>query len=240
MKRIFAYFAVGAALCQAAIAGEVTVATASNFLPTAETIAERFEAETEHSVVLMHGSTGQLYAQILSGAPIDIYLSADRQRPLALKNDGLATGAKTYAHGRLVLVSRVAVNPDEASSAFEGKRVGLADPIVAPYGLAATSAMERLNLDTATFQPLLVANVGQVATLFATGNVDLAFISASLLPRLDAPFVLSLEGRHRQIRQDAALLARAADNEAANEFWSFLFSERAGVLIEAGGHGVPE
>ena len=240
MKRIIASIVVSTALCGAALAGEVTVSVAANFLPTAETIAESFEDETEHDVVLTHGSSGQLYAQIVSGAPIDIFLSADRQRPRALKNDGLATKVQTYAHGRLVLVSRMVVDPKNAAPAFAGKRVGLADPIVAPYGLAATAAMERLNLDTAEFQPLLVANVGQVATLFTTGNVDLAFVSASLLPRLDAPQVLPLEGRHPVIRQDAALLARAKGNEAAAAFWSYLLSDRAVVLIEAGGHGTPE
>ncbi len=222
------------------MADEVTVAVAANFLPTAEVIAESFEAETEHTVVLTHGSTGQLYAQIVSGAPIDLFLSADHIRPSALRRDGLATAAKTYAYGRLVLISRAVVTPDNAAEAFAGQRVGLADPIVAPYGLAATSAMERLKLDTATFQPLLVSNVGQVATLFATGNADLAFVSASLLPRLDAPFILPLEGRHRLIRQDAALLDRADGNEAATAFWAYLFSDRARVLIEAGGHGAPE
>jgi len=240
MKRIIVFIAVGAALCRAAMAGEVTVAVAANFLPTAEAIAASFETETEHAVVLTHGSTGQLYAQIVSGAPIDIFLSADQNRPFALQNDGLATAAKTYALGRLVLVSREHVDRDTAAETFAGKRVGLADPIVAPYGLAATAAMERLKLDTASFEPLLVANVGQVATLYATGNVDLAFVSASLLPRLDASFVLPLDGLHRLIRQDAALLDRADGNEAANAFWSYLSSDNARLLIEAGGHGAPE
>lgn len=240
MKRLIAIIAVSAALCRAALAGEVAVAVAANFLPTAATLAESFETETEHDVVLTHGSTGQLYAQIASGAPMDIYLAADRERPRALKADGLATDVATYAYGRLVLVSREGVDPTNAAQAFAGKRVGLADPTVAPYGLAATAAMERLNLDTAEFQPLLVANVGQVATLFATGNVDHAFVSASLLPRLDAPHVLPLGELHRPIRQDAALLARAEGNEAATAFWSYLLSDRARVLIEAGGHGAPE
>ena len=59
----------------AAAAGEVTVAVASNFLTTAEQIATVFEAETGHSVVLSHGATGQLYAQIEAGAPFDVFLA---------------------------------------------------------------------------------------------------------------------------------------------------------------------
>ena len=182
MKKIIAFIALSLALCRAAMAGEVTVAVAANFLPTAQAIAENFETESGHVVVLTHGSTGQLYAQIVAGAPFDIFLSADGERPRALRATSLASDVRTYALGRLVLVSRASVDPKDAAPSFAGRRVGLADPIVAPYGLAATAAMERLNLDTAEFQPLLVANVGQVATLFATGNVDLAFVSASMLP----------------------------------------------------------
>ena len=73
-----------------AVAGEVTVAVASNFLTTAEEIARAFEAETEHKVVLTHGSSGLLYAQISSGAPFDVMLSADDERPARLLKEGRA------------------------------------------------------------------------------------------------------------------------------------------------------
>jgi molybdate transport system substrate-binding protein len=221
-------------------AGEMTLGVASNFLPVAESLAASFQTETDHKVTVVHGSTGQIYAQIVSGAPTDVFLSADRQRPELLVRDGLADAAQTYSIGRLMLVSRIAVDVEAAAPAFEGRRVALADPTVAPYGLAATAAMERLGLDTAAFQPLLVSNVGQVATLFATGNADLAFVAASLLPKLDAPYVVDLNGLHPPIRQDAALLTRAADNEAAQDFWVYLFSRDAQVMIQDAGYLLPE
>ena len=236
----FATFLIAVmALTRAALAGEVTVSVASNFLPTAETLAADFERDQGHSVVLIHGSTGQLYAQIVAGAPVDVFLSADDRRPALLQRDGRAEEVRTFALGRLMLVSRVAITPETAPEAFAGARVALADPTVAPYGLAATAAMERMQLDTATFQPLLVANVGQVATLFATGNADIAFVAASLLPRLDAPFVLDLDGLHPEIRQDAALLRRADANDAAIAFWDYLFSDPARAAIETAGYKVP-
>lgn len=223
-----------------ALAGEVTVAVAANFLVTAEEIAARFEDATGHSVTLAHGSTGQIYAQIEAGAPFDIFLSADARRPELLNEAGLAADVRTYALGRLVLVSTEPVTRETVSDAFAGKTAALADPTVAPYGLAATAAMERLGLDTATFRPVLVANVGQVATVFATGNAQFAFISASQLPLVDAPHVFDLDGLHPAILQDAALLKRSAENAAAQEFWTWLFSDDSRALIEAAGYDLPE
>lgn len=222
-----------------ATSGEMTLAVASNFLTTADAMVEAFEAETGHEVVLTHGSTGQLYAQIDLGAPFDVFLAADAERPALLKDSGKALDTRAYALGRLVMAARVALTTDTVSEALVGKTVALADPTVAPYGKAATRAMEQLTLDTATFRPVLVANVGQVASVFATGNADAAFVAASQLPLLDAPFVLELDGLVAEVQQDAALLARARDNPAATDFWAWLDSETARAIVAASAYGLP-
>ncbi len=222
-----------------ATAGDVTVAVAANFLPVAERIAEGFTEATGHEVVLSHGSTGQIYAQIENGAPFDVFLAADDLRPARLVESGRAAKRQTYAFGRLVLVSREPVTTGTVAEAMAGKVVALADPLVAPYGLAATAAMEGLRLDTATFQPVLVANAGQVATVFRTRNASFAFVAASLLPKLDEAEVLDLDGLYPKIRQDAVLLERADGDEAAEAFWDYLFSEPAQSLIAASGFDRP-
>lgn len=223
----------------AAQAEEMTLAVASNFLTTAAKLEAAFEAETGHEVTIAHGSTGQLYAQISLGAPFDIFLSADADRPARLAEEGRAQAVKPYALGRLVLVSRAPVSRDDAAGALAGRTVALADPTVAPYGLAATRAMEVLSLDTATFRPVLVANVGQVASVFATGNADAAFVAAAQVALLDAPHVLPLEGAIADVEQAAALLNQSADNPAAQAFWAWLDSDAARAEIAAAGYGLP-
>lgn len=222
-----------------ASAGELTLAVASNFLTTAEALVQRFEGETGHGVTLAHGSTGQLYAQIDLGAPYDIYLAADAERPARLLAEGKAEATRTYALGRLVLAARLPVTVETAPEALVGKTVALADPTVAPYGKAATRAMERLALDTATFRPVLVANVGQVASVFATGNADVAFVAASQLPRIDAPHVLELDGLVEPVQQDAALLVQGGENDAARAFWDWLASEAARAVIADADYDLP-
>ncbi len=232
--------AIFAGLWASAVSAEtVTVAVASNFLTTAEDIAADFEKATGHEVAITHGSTGQLFAQIDLGAPFDIYLAGDRERPQQLRTNGKALDTRHYASGGLALVSKQAVSRETATEDMAGRTVALADPIAAPYGKAATRAMERLKLDTANLRPVLVANVGQVATLFATGNADFAFVAKSQLPDLGAPHVLDLSGLIPEVRQDAARLARAEGNPAALAFWEWLFSDAAGSRIEAAGYSLP-
>ena len=157
-----------------AAAEEAIVAVAANFLTTAERLADRYEAESGHEITITHGATGQIYAQIRNGAPFDVFLAADSQRPALLEQKGRTIERMTYALGQLVLISQNAVSLVDPAADFAGRTVALADPTVAPYGLAATSAMENLRLDTANFRTVLVSDVGQVASLFATGNAEIA------------------------------------------------------------------
>ncbi|MDJ0639319.1 MAG: molybdate ABC transporter substrate-binding protein [Paracoccaceae bacterium] len=235
MRRwVFAFIAV--IWSGAALAGEVTVAVASNFLTTAQKIGAAFAEETGHSVTLSNGSTGLLFAQISNGAPFDVFLSADQERPARLLADGRAIDVQSYAVGGLALISREPLAAEDAPAAFAGKTVALADPTVAPYGRAATRAMERLRLDTATFRPALLANVGQVASIFQTGNADFAFVAVAQLNRIDAPQVLLLDGIAPEIIQDAALLS---DAEAARAFWDWLARPETAELIVADGYARP-
>lgn len=222
-----------------AAAADVTVAVASNFVTTAFKLAAEFEGEKGHSVVIVHGATGHLYTQIVRGAPFDVLLAGDDERPAKLLADGRATETRAYAVGRLTLVSREPLTRKSAAEVLEGKTVALADPITAPYGKASTRAMERLKLDTASFRTLLVINVGQVATLFGAGNADAAFVATSQVPFLDAPEVFELEQLIPGIPQHAALLTRALGNEAAREFWDWLATESAQDLIAASGYDLP-
>ena len=215
----------------------VTVAVASNALPAAEAVARAFTDETGHEVRLASGATGALYAQIVAGAPFDVFLAADAIRPARLAGDGRALEVATFAIGRLVLVAREDTPLPDVKEAFAGRTVALADPLVAPYGLVAVRAMERLGLDTATFRTVIVSNVGQAAAIFATGNADFAFVAASQLRDLDAPFVISLDAVAPPVRQDAA---RLTGTEGARAFGDFLFAEEGAAILRGHGFGTPE
>src|SRR5690606_40793957 len=90
-----------------ATADEIVVAVASNFTSTLEQIADRFEAGTGHEVTIVSGATGRHYAQIVNGAPYDLFFAADAETPARLAQEGLTQGDPiSYAQGRLALWSR--------------------------------------------------------------------------------------------------------------------------------------
>jgi hypothetical protein len=128
---------------RSATADSVLVAVATNFAPVIETLGPAFERDTGHRLRRASGATGQLYAQILNGAPYDVLLAADAERPSRLAAEGLGVAASqfTYAEGRLVLYG-----PNAPALMTQGlaalndpslRRLAIANPALAPYGLAA-------------------------------------------------------------------------------------------------------
>ncbi|MDJ0628280.1 MAG: molybdate ABC transporter substrate-binding protein [Rhodobacter sp.] len=230
----------------AAQAGQATVAVAANFLTTAERLAEAFTRETGHEVSLVHGSTGKLYAQIVSGAPFDLFLAADTARPERLEADGRVApeGRTSYAEGRLALVLRGAGRQTsiDAYLADPSRRLALADPAVAPYGLAAREVLLAVRGGNWAENVVLGESVGQALAFLATGNAPAGLVALPQAGDLRGDFTVIPvpAGRHAPIRQDAVLLRRGADNPAARGFFAFLGSEPARAIIRDAGFGVSE
>ena len=227
-------------------ADETLLAAAANFAEPLAEIERAFEEQQPHRLRVAVGSTGKLYAQILHGAPFDILLAADQQRPMLLERDGMAVpgSRRTYATGRLTLWS---ADPERiqgdipallASGSF--RRFAMANPALAPYGAAAREVLEDFGLYASLRKKIVTAeNIGQTYAMVATGNAEMGFVATSSLrsngggSRWDVP-----ADTHAPIRQDAVLLARAANNVAAREFLDFLHGEPAQMIISGFGYGV--
>lgn len=236
-------------LCAAVQAAEVQVAVAANFTAPMQKIATLFEADTGHKAVLALGSTGRFYAQIRNGAPFDVLLAADDETPAKLEKEGqgLAGTRYTYAIGRLVLWSRQPGLVDDAGTVLKtGKfdKLALADPKLAPYGLAAIETLTRLGL-LDTLKPKLVQgeNIAQAYQYIATGNAALGFVAYSQVlaeGRLQGSAWLVPEDLHRPIRQDALQLSRGKDNPAAAALLQYLRGEKARAIIRSYGYDLQD
>lgn len=248
-SRVVLSLLLALALAAPAAGEEAVVAVAANFMEVAERLEADFERASGHSLTFVAGSTGKLYAQIASGAPFDVFLSADRERPERLEKEGLAVAGSrfTYAVGRLTLWSREPgrVGGDGPATLRRGKfrLLAIANPALAPYGAAAQQTLENLGL-WERFEGRIVMGetIGQAHGMVASGNAELGFVALSsvLSPRnprqgsrWDVPSRL-----HAPIRQDAVLLARAAGNPAARGFLDFLRGARAETVIASYGYGV--
>jgi len=243
--------ALAAAACVALVvpvgAGEVRVAVASNFATTAREVGDAFEAETGHRVAFSSGSTGKLYAQIVNGAPFDVLLAADVERPRRLEDGGVAApGSRfTYAIGRLVLWSPDAPSIEAAMHVLfdvDNARLAIANPEVAPYGAAAREALESLELwDAYRGRAVRGENVAQAFQFVASGAADLGFVADSVLrnAKVDGtPFHVPGD-MHRPIVQQGVLLTAARDNLAAVSYVAFLKGEAAALIIARSGYDVP-
>jgi molybdate transport system substrate-binding protein len=238
-----------------AAADEINVAVAANFLGTLQQLAPAFAQASGHQLVISSGSSGQLYAQIKQGAPFDVFLSADSERPRLLESEGLAVAGSrfTYAIGTLVLWSARAGLVDPAGKILRSGQVRLiaiADPNNAPYGAAAQQVLTALGVwdqFNRDHRIAMAENINQAWQFAATGNADLAFIAKSQL-------AASTDGKtssgswwqppqslYTEIDQDGLVLARSAKRSAAQSFMRWLRVDRQAIaLITAAGYRVRE
>ncbi len=233
--------ALGAVL--PAQAGQTNVAVAANFTDAAKEIAQAFKAKTGDEAVLSFGSTGQLYTQISQGAPFEVFLAADDERPKKAIAAGLAVpdSAFTYATGKIVLWSQDPKLVQGAATLKNGKfdRIAIANPAVAPYGTAAVQAMRALKVYE-QLEPKIVQgnNIAQTYQFVETGNAELGFVALSQVAnRAEGSRWIVPGDLYDTIRQDAVLLVNGADSDTAKAFVAFLKGPEAARIMQRYGYG---
>lgn len=229
----------------AARAGETQVAVAANFTEPAKEIAAAFKTRTGHTATLSFGSSGQFYAQMSKGAPYEIFLSADAERPAKAEQEGLGVAGTrfTYAVGRLVLYSKTPGLVDGAGAVLKtGKfeKLSIADPAAAPYGVAAVQTMTKLGVYEALKAKIVTgSSIGQAYQFVDAGAADLGFVALSQ--------VIDVKGGsrwvvpsadHASIDQQAILLKTGQDNAAAKAFLAFLKGPQAVAIIKKYGYDI--
>lgn len=226
-----------------ASADEVLVAVASNFSAPMAELAEQFTARSGHEVVIAYGASGRFFAQISNGAPYQVFLSADDEKPEQLVEQGLAEASSrfTYALGRLALWSN---DPDLRITGpgilgQSNGRLALASPRLAPYGRAALETLDSLDLREATRSRWVQGeNIAQTFQFVQTGNAQLGFVARSqLIEQINGgnAWLVPVES-HSPIRQDAVLLSRARQCEACIALINYLQSAEAQNIIAAYGY----
>ena len=241
-----------AALClvfftHAVVAETATIAVASSFKSTLEQIAKDFQHDHQHSLTIVSAASGVLYNQSLHGARYDVFLSADSERPLLLEQSGRGIkGSRfTYAEGQLALTGQFEKGDTDIEShlkTLHGK-LAIANPELAPYGVAARQVLQHLGLWRAMEGQLVMgANIGQAYQFVATGNAPLGLVALPLvLQDVNKPDFLPVPPSwHQPILQQAILMESGRHNTAATEFLTYLRSDAARTLIAESGFLLPE
>lgn len=230
---------------------QLTIAVASNFRVASEEIAAAFSKDTSIKVRLSSGSTGKLYAQIKSGAPFDVFLAADKERPKLLDNEGYAVpGSRiSYALGSLVLLSTDAnLSSGDCHKSLKSRsfrRLAIANPKTAPYGRAAQEFLRGERLWSGVSEQLVFGeNIAQTLQFVATGNATLGFVAAS---QLRAGFVDTVSclwsvppNSHAPIVQQGVIVAASENKAISQQFVKFLRGPVAAAILVEHGYGIPE
>lgn len=226
------------------------VAVAANFAAPMKELVKDFERESGVRVSLSFGSSGKFFAQIQHGAPFQVLLSADQAKPAALEAAGLGLpGTRfTYAVGRLVLWSAHQGDKQDVMTQLRTgayHKLAMANPALAPYGTAAIETLEALELSESTRSSWVMGeNIAQTYQFVASGNADLGFVALSQVGELQSLNTGSgwivPTSMHQPIRQDALVLANAAQDEhmknRAIALLAYLRGDAARRIIESYGY----
>ena len=226
--------------------GKLTVAVASNVLKPMQLLTEKFEKETGYSINVSAASTGKHYAQIMNGAPFDIFMAADSLRPRKLEQEGyiVADSRFTYALGNLVLWSPMP-GEDCFQRMQEGEftHIAIANPETAPYGMAAKQVLIRTGLWDSVKPKLVVGeNISHTFQYVHSGNVELAFVAASQLAGLENTQGCRWDIQadyHQPLAQQVVWLKSAEQQLPAKAFMTFLQSDSAREVFQGYGYGLP-
>lgn len=218
-----------------ASAGEkLSVAVAANFISAFKEMAAGFQAQTKIKVEGTFASTGNLYSQITNGAPYDLLLSADEERPARLNKDGLADAPFIYATGQAILWS---ANKDfckaktwqDALKNERIKKIAIVNTQTAPYGAAAKMALGKAGMWTELQSKLVIAqSIAQSLQYASTFAVDAGFCALSATVGSEGKkgcFYVIHEAP--EIIQSACILKRTTNRAAVEKFVEFLRSPAA-------------
>lgn len=244
MKRIIILIAFLSAI--SAQAQTVKVAAAANLRFVFDEIKASYAiANPKATVTANFGSSGALLQQILNGAEFDIFMAADNQFPVKLKDQGAASGEiRTYALGKLVLWS----NTVEVSKGLEiltdplVKRIAIAKPDLAPYGDRAIEVLKAAGLYDKVKDKIIYAdNISQTAQFAQTGNAEVAFLAMSLTltPEMKGSTFLIDSKLYKPVEQAMVLVKSWKVNPEAAKLMKFVLSETCKPIFEKNGYIVP-
>ena len=236
MKKII--FAL-ALLASSMFANTITVAVAANVsYAINELVAEFNKTNPDTKVQVTLGSSGKFTAQIESGAPFDVFMSADMKFPKSLFEKGLATTEPAlYAQGSLAMLSSKELDFSKGINLITDaniSKIAVANPKTAPYGTAAVEAMKNANvLDKVESKFVYAESISQAVT-YATTAADVGFIAkSSLYDEKMAQYKENINwisvdpSLYTAIDQGIVVLKNTKEEASAKAFYDFILGEKA-------------
>jgi molybdate transport system substrate-binding protein len=245
LKRV-SYLLAVAMLVSATVAAQgLKVAAAANLQSVISVLQKDFKQKTGVDIEPIVGSSGKLVAQIKNGAPFDVFLSADMSFPEVLYKEGFAAKAPAvYAFGSLVICSPRDIGFERWERSLltpNVKKIAIANPSVAPYGLAAKTVLKQKGiLDNVKSKMVYGESIAQVNTYLTTGVVDIGFTTQALIKdpanKTKLYWKLIDPKSYAPIQQGIVILKNGATNPDAEKFYRYILSADAKRIFEQYGY----
>ncbi|GMB95827.1 molybdate ABC transporter substrate-binding protein [Helicobacter sp. NHP22-001] len=221
---------------------QIKVAAAANLSQALVAIKTAFlRQHPKDEIFLSFGSSGHLFNQITQGAPYDLFISADKQRPSKLVADGITSyPVRVYARGILVLWS--ATRPVKSLEVLQGSynHLAIANPTLAPYGRASIEVLQKLHLvDVLQLKIAEASSVAQANAYVASKAAQLGFSALSLM-QMDkkAHYLIVPQEYYSPIEQAMVLTKWGGTKKLAKDFADFILSSRGQAILKSHGYSV--
>jgi molybdate transport system substrate-binding protein len=234
----------------AAHAQASTIAVAANMKDAFLTIQNEFKADNKADFRVVYGSSGNITAQILNGAPFSLFISADESYPLELvKRKMTADEGKVYAIGKIALLSKKSKGivlgnskADLTKAIKQANKIAIAKPELAPYGKAAVDYLKAEGLwDLAKDKLVYSDNISMATMYVASGSADLGFtaLSLALAPGIakETQHLILNPALYEPIRQRMVLMKNAPQDAIA--LYRFMQSAKAQAILRSFGYQIP-
>lgn len=231
-------------------AGEITIAVAANVSYAIESLKKEFNrVHPETNIQVILGSSGKLTAQIKHAAPYDLFMSANMKYPEALYKEKMAvTKPVVYAQGALAFLSVKEQNYCTGMYVLKSpavKKIALANPKTAPYGVAAVEALKNARLYKKLQDKFVYGESISQTVAYTTTAADIGIIAKSSLysPQM-SHFKERIhwydvdEDLYTPIDQGMVILKRGEGNPEVKAFYDFMLSEKAKEILKSFGYKV--
>ena len=233
-------------------AQKVRVAAAADMKIAAQEIASQFERKTGTKVDVTYGSSGSFFSQLQSGAPFDLFLSADAQYPKQLDSAGLGEPdtLSIYAIGRIAIWMPADAHVDLPRNGWSGlldrsvQRIAIANPEHAPYGRAAVAALRKAGIYERVKAKLVFGeNISQAAQFVQSGNAQAGILAMSLVvaaPMKSGKVWLIPLQCYAPIEQAGIVMKNAKNKGAAKSLLDFVKSSAGKEILARDGFYTPD
>ena len=237
-------------LCAAAHAQVSTIAVAANMKDAFLAIQNEFKSDNKADFRVVYGSSGNITAQILNGAPFSLFISADENYPLELAKRKITVDeGKVYAIGKIALLSKklngitLGSSKADLTKAFkQANKIAIAKPELAPYGKAAVDYLKAEGLWDLAKDKLVYGDNISIATMYvASGAADIGFtaLSLALSPGIakETQHLVLNPALYEPIKQRMVLMKNAPQEVVA--LYQFMQSPKAQAVLRKFGYQIP-